>query len=499
MNKAKTWASLLPLLIIAAGCQDPAVLTSVTLEKGYDVDAVVKIETAKKSISPSRVFEIPRSDSEETLEFENLPTHEIDLELRYNGEQNLPSGVTRNAIIRAKIQVSGDLEHPEQPPEINLPSKQVTVLVNGKRDRAINCRRLFEFTGEPHALKIRFRGFNSLATCDGKELVESSPLYIGQRDVTRPDTKIGRIFAPNLFSQSSEDAMGREFVDAFNAENAGYILDASHPTTQYMQRLMESIARASDSPNITPHVFVINADVLNAFALPGGYVYVFRGLIDAAKTEAEVVGVLGHEWAHVTARHGTRNMSRAIMKILGGQIVGGVLEFLAIKSRSRVLRTIGPVIQEATVVGAYLHLLHKGRQAESEADRLGSQYAWAVGYQPWGLAGMFETFKQLSGDYTVTSIEKLLSSHPDHDTRISNVLDLSGLFYPVKPDYLSTTEDFELARDAIDAEPKTDISMSEMLGLRFAESVNGMVKARIESEVLTRSEQDESSSETSDQ
>jgi predicted Zn-dependent protease len=75
---------------------------------------------------------------------------------------------------------------------------------------------------------------------------------------------------------------------------------------------MERIAAGSEIPNLKPRVFVINANVLNTFALPGGNVYVFRGLIDSAQSEAEVMGVLGHEWAQVTARYGTKGMSKTI-------------------------------------------------------------------------------------------------------------------------------------------------------------------------------------------
>ena len=112
--------------------------------------------------------------------------------------------------------------------------------------------------------------------------------------------------------------------------------------TVYLQRQMDKIANVADVPrtshkknnigqemNIRPKVHVVNADVLNAFALPGGNIYVFRGLLERAESIDSVMGVLGHEWAHVTARHGTKNVSRSIKMIYGSLIIYGILNIWA--------------------------------------------------------------------------------------------------------------------------------------------------------------------------
>jgi predicted Zn-dependent protease len=199
-----------------------------------------------------------------------------------------------------------------------------------------------------------------------------------------------------------------------------------------MQYQMERIAEHSDTPDLVPRVRVINADVLNAFALPGGYVYVFRGLIERAPDLHSVMGVLGHEWAHVTARHGTRGMTRGIraIKVGIGIALIGVIGAEFIDDDKQLLKQI---VQGSSVAlglgGAQLYILSRGRKQELEADRLGSQYAQSAGFKPTGIATMFREFKRLAPQGNST-LEKALSSHPHHDERIDKNLIYSSLFYP---------------------------------------------------------------------
>jgi predicted Zn-dependent protease len=238
-----------------------------------------------------------------------------------------------------------------------------------------------------------------------------------------------------------------------------------------MQEKMDLIARHSDMPNLRPKVRVINADVLNAFALPGGYVFVFRGLMEKSPSEAALMGVLGHEWAHVTARHGTRGMTRTLKTLTAAVTVMLVTQVWAEVTEDRTKQVILPLIGVGTVIGAQMRLLSKGREQELEADRIGSQYALLAGYHPRGIGDMFEVFRAHTGEST--SLEKILSSHPDHTTRIERNHVLSSLFYPVRPDFVSTSVGYEDALAALSGERMPQASETQALATAF---VNGLQK-----------------------
>ncbi len=127
---------------------------------------------------------------------------------------------------------------------------------------------------------------------------------------------------------------------------------------------------------------VLNSAIVNAFALPGGYVYVTRGLIALANSEAELASVLAHEIGHVTARHTARRYSRATMAGLGSLILGAV--------------TGNSMVQELAKVGSELYLAGFSRQQESQADRLGVRYLTGTGYDPFAEADFLATLARYS-------------------------------------------------------------------------------------------------------
>jgi hypothetical protein len=154
----------------------------------------------------------------------------------------------------------------------------------------------------------------------------------------------------------------------------------------------------------------VNLKEINAFALPGGPMFVHRGMFDAAASEGEVVGVMAHELSHVLLRHGTANASKAqspwmqlgqIAGVLGGAVVGGAA---------------GSAIMQGSQLGLGSLLLRYSRDYEKQADLLGAQIMARAGYDPRALARMFETIQKESGE-AGSGAPQWLSSHPNPGNR----------------------------------------------------------------------------------
>lgn len=337
-----------------------------------------------------------------------------------------------------------------------------------KFDAKIDCSNVFRSSRQGDLLEIDLTSLRNLADCGGKDSAIYSPFGVGQRSIDD---------GSNWYSMADDERMGREYAVQFIKDNGDKILPIDHPTTVYMQEKMDLIARNSDMPNLRPKVRVINADVLNAFALPGGYVFVFRGLMEKSPSESALMGVLGHEWAHVTARHGTRGMTRTLKTLTAAVAVMLITQVWAETTEDRVKQIILPMIGVGTLIGAQLRLLSKGREQEMEADRIGSQYALLAGYHPRGIGDMFEVFNREAGGGSSTSLEKILSSHPDHLTRVERNHVLSSLFYPVRPDYVMTSVGYEDALAALTGERMPSQSETVALATAF---INGLQKQQEE-------------------
>ena len=169
--------------------------------------------------------------------------------------------------------------------------------------------------------------------------------------------------------------------------------------TEYINRVGQNVVLHSDA-RLPFTIKVIDSDEVNAFALPGGFFYVNKGLILAADNEAEVAGVMAHEIAHVTARHAMENQAKGMLTEIGlmaGSIFLGGLG--------------GMLINQGAQFGALLGFMKFSRSAESEADQLGVQYLWAAGYDPNAMSTMFEKLaaknKKKPGTFS-----KLFETHP---------------------------------------------------------------------------------------
>ncbi len=210
-----------------------------------------------------------------------------------------------------------------------------------------------------------------------------------------------------LVSEAQEIAMGREAARQIPQE-LGLIPDRDLVGLVRTQGLR--IARASERPHLPWEFHVVDSPVVNAFALPGGFAYLTRGILAHMNSEAEMVGVLGHEIGHITARHSAQQMSRAQLTSLG---LGLGMVFVP------EVRPFGDLLQGS--LG--LLFLKFGRDDESEADRLGVRYSLSQGYDPRHMASFFDVLARM-GERSGEVIPTWLSTHPDPADRGQKILAL---------------------------------------------------------------------------
>ena len=207
-----------------------------------------------------------------------------------------------------------------------------------------------------------------------------------------------------IISDEEEVAIGKE-VDADVRSKEKIFGDAQWQS--YLNEVGQKIVNVSDRQGIEYHFAVIESDQINAFATPGGYVYFYTGILKLMDNEAEMAAVLAHEISHVVARHSVQHLQKA----LGIQLLASVA--LGEKSAG----TLGQI----TGVLAGLWLNGYGRSYELQADEYGVYYMKEAGYNPDGARTMFHKLATLSGDGQQGWFEKLTSSHPDTQERLSKI------------------------------------------------------------------------------
>ena len=211
----------------------------------------------------------------------------------------------------------------------------------------------------------------------------------------------------NLLSESDEVALGKQ-SDAQIRQEMGVYGDQA--LQEYVNRVGQAMAKTSHRPQLPWTFAVVDASAINAFALPGGYIYLTRGILPFLRDEAEMANVLGHEIAHVTAMHGATAYSRQ-------QGIGfglGIGRIFAPENRQGLF---------SIAEGAFgLLFLKNGRDAELEADRLGVGYAAGSGWNPSGMAGMLTTLGRLSeASGSSRGVPNFLSTHPLPEDRVEQV------------------------------------------------------------------------------
>jgi len=213
----------------------------------------------------------------------------------------------------------------------------------------------------------------------------------------------------NLFTVEQDVEIGRQ--SAAEAEKQLRLLNQPN-VNRYLGSIISRLAAQAPDPRYPYTIKAVNDASINAFALPGGPMYVNRGLFDAARNEAELAGVLAHEMSHVVLRHGTHQASKAYLSQSGLGILGGLLGKKG-GNASQVLNAVGGV-------GLNVAFLKFGRDDEYQADLLGAEIMAGAGYNPVAMANFFQLLRAEQGR-NPGKLETFLSSHPasaDRETRI---------------------------------------------------------------------------------
>jgi len=205
-----------------------------------------------------------------------------------------------------------------------------------------------------------------------------------------------------LISTGEEVAIGKQV--AADVESKERVL--SDPTVQsYVNKVGQNLVKVCDRRDLNYTFKVLDSDEINAFACPGGFIYIYKGLMRTMDNEAQLAGVLGHEIGHVVARHSVKKLQ---------QIYGvSLLIQVALGDKSE-------TVQQLVGGAAGVILLGYGRDNEFEADEYGTLYEGKAGHNPQGMSQLLGKFKALEQN-PPNSLEKLLSTHPPTSDRIARV------------------------------------------------------------------------------
>jgi predicted Zn-dependent protease len=203
-----------------------------------------------------------------------------------------------------------------------------------------------------------------------------------------------------FFSDQDEIKTGKEGNDAVVKQFGRY--DDS-TLQEYLDQVGQNIARVNHRQDLPYHYMVVDSSILNAFALPGGYIYINRGLLAYLNNEAQLASVLGHETGHVAARHGVKKYQKAI----GAQLV---LAGVSLATESPGL-AVGTNLLLSTILQGY------SRKDERQADELGALYMYRAGYDPREMPAFFKILNQLEKQ-SPNLIEQLFASHPPTPDRV---------------------------------------------------------------------------------
>lgn len=207
----------------------------------------------------------------------------------------------------------------------------------------------------------------------------------------------------NIFSPQQDYEIGRQ-----SALSANRQLRTS--TDARVTRIGKRLAARAPGTRFPYEFRVVEDGSINAFALPGGFIYINCGALQAARSEDEVAAVLAHEIAHVSLRHGTNQASKAYIAQAGLGLVGSLLGGRTNSGLGQVMGTIGGF-------GLNTLFLKYGRTAEQQADSLGMQMMRRAGYNPRGMIAFLQTIQRHSGGRSV----EFLSSHPNPSNRIARL------------------------------------------------------------------------------
>jgi len=288
---------------------------------------------------------------------------------------------------------------------------------------------------------------------------------------------------PLLMAMSEE-----EEIELGRTENrkilAQFGLYRDEELQSYITKIGERIAAYSSRPELQFHFTILNDPLVNAFALPGGYVYVTRGMLAHMNSESELAAVLGHEIAHVTEKHAERSMTR-------GKVMKGLSTVAAIATGTTAVYDLGNMFGGVLLKGY-------SRGFELEADKVGAEYMAKAGYNPEAMLSTIEVLKAKDRiELAQARLEKrepriyhgILSTHPDHDTRYGKAIRESSALNQVYSEFIQTDEFLEklnglsygssrqvgVVRKNRFYHPKLGIKLSFPIGWRIENSSKGVL------------------------
>jgi beta-barrel assembly-enhancing protease len=260
----------------------------------------------------------------------------------------------------------------------------------------------------------------ALARADDQKK-KDDPSQIGNRDVGK---------GINFYSLEREMALGKQLAQEVAREAK---INSDPILSEFVNRVGQNLARNSDAK--VPFTFqVLEGEAPNAFALPGGYIFIYTGLLHIAGEEDEFAGAVAHEIAHVAARHMTRRATKGelanIASIPLSVLLGGWGGYAA---------------RQAAGVAVPMTFLKFSRSDESEADYLGVQYMYAAGYDPNGAVSIFEKLQALQRTNPGLAA-RLFSTHPMDSDRIDKTQKEIQRILPSRPEYVVTTSEYHDVR-----------------------------------------------------
>ena len=208
----------------------------------------------------------------------------------------------------------------------------------------------------------------------------------------------------DFYSESQEIQMGQQYHEELLKE---YMVYKDDKLQKYVQDIVTKIGASCDRPNLDYKVLILDTNEVNAFAIPGGHVYVLRGILPYFNSESELACVLAHEIGHVCARHGVESQSVAALSDIGLKI-GALLIGGGDNDKANQTYKLSSGISQ-------LGLLSYSREHEMEADRLGVKYSARAGFSPLGMEQTMKMFERMSNG--TNPLMTVLSTHPASDVR----------------------------------------------------------------------------------
>jgi predicted Zn-dependent protease len=209
----------------------------------------------------------------------------------------------------------------------------------------------------------------------------------------------------NVMNTAQENALGRDYASQIDSQ-AKFVMDGKI-NRRVLDIATPVFAQAEkEAPDVSFRIRIIDSPEVNAFSIPGGYVYIYRGLLDKIGSDDDALAcIIGHESAHVVRRHVVKSISDSENK-------GFLVDLAALLSRSNAVSQAGGALFE-------LDQLHYSRDAEYEADRWGERFAYNAGYDPTGMVRTFQTFEKMENG--ANNAPSYAQDHPINQNRILRV------------------------------------------------------------------------------